>query len=207
MVLPVVEKLVFLDIDCIASPNLVDIFNYHLEEEDALYQGCVGYLNANWQQNRWTYDTLQQQSQPNQLQGKPVSNFEKRLHLYELFWSLCFAIRKKTFLQLGGFDSDYLGYGGEDTDFSLTAKSHKLPLYKVSALAYHQFHPSFNPPLNHLAAIVSNARIFARKWDVLPMQKWLRKFADLGYIELNNREIKIICYPTEKEIQACIKQY
>ena len=125
----------------------------------------------------------------------------------QLFWSLCFGIRRQTFLNLGGFDSRFVGYGGEDTDFAFTARSRNLPFYKISALAYHQFHSSYSPPLNHLEEIVINARVFYRKWNVLPMEKWLKKFEELGYIKLINNRIKIIKYPTKSEIGKCLKNF
>ena len=199
------EKLIFLDVDCIAHPNLVDIFNHHLNREDALYQGSIRYLASDWQADRWTYNTLQQQSAPHQLQGKEVNPRTQTRHPYELFWSLCFGIRKQTFIDLGGFDTNFRGYGGEDTDFSFTARSRGVSLYKIGALAYHQFHPSYDPPLNHLAEIVSNALVFYDKWQILPMDKWLRKFADMKYIRLQNNQIKILKYPTPAEVKACLK--
>ena len=199
------KKLIFLDVDCIANPNLVETFDYHLEREDALYQGSVHYLTSGWRETNWTYNTLQQQSSPHRLQPKEVKDRNRIPQPYELFWSLCFGIRKKTFLDVGGFDTAYEGYGGEDTDFSFIARSHQIPLYKTSALAYHQFHHSYNPPLNHLTEIVSNARVFERKWNILPMSKWLQQFANMGYIKLQNNEIEIINHPTELEIEACLK--
>ena len=196
------SKLIFLDVDCISDRSLIKVFNYHLEQEDALYSGSVRYLKQNWQQNNWTIESLNQQSSVHQLQGIIPSDQQKIAHPYELFWSLNFGISRQTFNHLGGFDRRYKGYGGEDTDFAFTARSHQLPCYKVGAVAYHQFHPSSSPPLNHLADIVSNAKIFYQKWHVLPMEKWLRQFADLGYIKLVGHEITIIKYPTVEEIQA-----
>ena len=200
------EKLVFLDVDCIAHPDLVETFNYHLDKEDALYQGSVRYLASNWQSDQWSYNSLHQQSSFNKLQGEQIIGNDKVLHPYELFWSLCFGIRKATFNKLGGFDLRYEGYGGEDTDFSFTARSHDLPLFKIAALAYHQFHPSYSPPLNHVGEIVSNAEVFYDKWQILPMDKWLQQFAMMGYINLQDDNIRILKHPTEAEIQACLKQ-
>ena len=197
------DKLIFLDVDCICNRHLVEIFNYHLDLEDALYSGSVRYLHRYWQHN-WTLD-LNQQSSPHKLQGKPVMGKDKVAHPYEMFWSLCFGIRKKTFERLGGFDTNYHGYGGEDTDFSFQARSLHVPLYKISALAYHQFHPSYAPPLNHLVEIVNNARVFERKWHILPMEKWLRQFADMGYLTIEDNWLEITKLPTETEIAACIK--
>ena len=201
------DKLIFLDVDCISDRNLVDCFNYYLDREDALYQGSIRYLASGWQRDGWTYNSLQQQSSPHRLQGKAMTGNNKVLHPYELFWSLCFGIRKKTFIELGGFDTRFEGYGGEDTDFAFTARSRNLTLYKIAALAYHQFHSSYSPPLNHLAEIVSNAEVFYQKWQILPMDKWLAQFADRGYIRLQDNKIEILKYPTKTEIQACLKNH
>ncbi|MEM6755500.1 MAG: glycosyltransferase [Cyanobacteria bacterium P01_C01_bin.38] len=40
------DFLIFLDVDCIPHPYLVETFAYHLENEDALYQGSIRYLNS-----------------------------------------------------------------------------------------------------------------------------------------------------------------
>ena len=200
------KNLIFLDVDCISHPDLVGIFNYHLEKENSLYQGSVRYLQSDWQQYNWTIESLEKHSSFHQLQGTEVIGKNKVLHPYELFWSLCFGIRKNTFMSLGGFDSRFVGYGGEDTDFAFTARYNSIPFYKISALAYHQYHPSYNPPLNHLAEIVNNAQIFYRKWDILPMKKWLDRFIELGYLRIANNQIEIVRYPTAIEIEACLKQ-
>ena len=197
------DKLIFLDVDCISDRDLISNFNYHLNREDALYSGSVRYLRQDWQRD-WTFESLKKQSSFHKLQGKAPAAKERISHPYELFWSLNFGICKQTFERLQGFDETYTGYGGEDTDFSFTARSHNLPCYKIAALAYHQFHPSYAPPLNHLAEIVNNAELFYQKWQILPMDKWLKQFAELGYIELENNEMTIIKQPTPAEIKACL---
>ena len=198
------SKLIFLDVDCICDRHLVETFNYHLDLEDALYSGSVRYLRSGWQP-KWTLATLWQQSIFHELQGQPVIGKQRATHPYEMFWSLCFGVRKPTFERIGGFDDTYIGYGGEDTDFAFKARSQQIPLYKISALAYHQFHPSYAPPLNHLTEIVSNARVFQRKWNVLPMGKWLRQFAEMGYLTLKDNQIEINKLPSNSEVAACIK--
>ncbi|MBV6627552.1 MAG: glycosyltransferase [Rivularia sp. (in: Bacteria)] len=195
------DFLIFLDVDCIPHPNLVETFAYHLENEDALYQGSIRYLNFGWCKN-WTFNTLQNDSTPNRLQGEELTGNQRVMHKYEFFWSLCFGIRKSTFTQIGGFDTRFTGYGGEDTDFSFTARLHKISFYKISALAYHQFHASYSPPLNHLKDIVENAKVFYDKWNFLPMDKWLKQFAELGYIRLADNQIEIIKLPSEAEIEV-----
>ena len=201
------DRLVFLDVDCICDRYMLETFSYHLNREDALYSGSVKYLNNDWRSRSWRLATLDKQSSFHQLQGEKITGKAKVSHPYELFWSLCFGIRTETFVRIGGFDTNYVGYGGEDTDFAFKARSQQLPHYKISALAYHQFHSSYAPPLNHVAEIVSNAKVFYRKWNILPMEKWLRQFADMGYISLQNERLEIIKLPTETEIAACMKNY
>ena len=198
------DKLIFLDVDCISDRNLIASFNYHLEREDALYAGSVRYLQADWCKQVWTLASLKRRSDWHRLQGKAPKGNTKIPHHYELFWSLNFGIRRQTFQKLQGFDENYTGYGGEDTDFAFTARAHNLPCYKISALAYHQYHVSYQPPLNHLAEIVNNAGIFYQKWQIMPMGKWLRQFAELGYIELEDDKITILRQPEKSAIEACL---
>ncbi|WP_052055431.1 glycosyltransferase family 2 protein [Myxosarcina sp. GI1] len=201
------KKLIFLDVDCICDCNLISNFNYHLNREEALYQGSVRYLRSGWHAEDRTFKNLLDLSSPNKIHGDRIMGNNKISHPYELFWSLCFGINKQTFIELGGFDSRYIGYGGEDTDFAFTARLHRIPLYKINALAYHQFHPACDPPLNHLEAIVSNAKVFYDKWQILPMRKWLDRFARMGYIKLEGDRLEILRLPSETDIKACQKEY
>ena len=54
------------------------------------------------------------------------------------FWSLCFAITRQQFEALGGFDTAYVGYGAEDTDFAFRASACGTPFYLTGELVYHQ---------------------------------------------------------------------
>lgn len=103
---------------------------------------------------------------------------------YELFWSLSFAATRETWDRLGGFDEGYEGYGGEDTDFAFRAREAGIALVWVGgAHAYHQHHPTSNPPVQHLDDILRNGRRFAERWGEWPMQGWLSAFADLGLVD------------------------
>jgi hypothetical protein len=102
-----------------------------------------------------------------------------------LFWSLSFALHASDWVSLGGFCEDYVGYGGEDTDFGqrLGAANGTL-LWVGGAAAYHQHHPSQSPPVQHLDAIVANANRFHRRWGWFPMEGWLERFAAMGLAEV-----------------------
>jgi hypothetical protein len=86
-----------------------------------------------------------------------------------------------TWEQLGGFCTDYTGYGGEDTDFGYHAALAGVHIrWWGGADAFHQYHDSQQPPIGHLSDIVDNAMVFHRRWGFWPMTGWLDAFHDLG---------------------------
>lgn len=124
---------------------------------------------------------------------------------YGAFWSLCFAITRRQFTKIGGFDTQYVGYGAEDTDFAFTARSLGIDLYLTADVAYHQQHGVYRPPLNHLDSIVLNANRFYNKWQHWPMQGWLQQFDSMGLINWQDEQetpIEVIRSPTKKELDS-----
>jgi N-acetylglucosaminyl-diphospho-decaprenol L-rhamnosyltransferase len=98
-----------------------------------------------------------------------------------LFWSLSFAVRPDVWQRIGGFCEQYLGYGGEDTDFGQSATAAGVRLdWTGGAHAYHRFHPVSHPPVEHVNDIVTNARIFFQRWGWWPMLGWLTEFEHPG---------------------------
>jgi len=194
------DDLVFLDVDCIPAPDLVARYRDKLALfTNTLYQGEVLYLPEASEDGTTTPDSLMQSAAPHPLHtnrrtGEAVP--------HTLFWSLNFACRRQTFDHIGRFDIRYCGYGGEDTDFSFRAAANGVPIEFVEARALHQFHASCEPPLNHLASIVENARLFRACWGMWPMESWLTQFADAGYIEMNDTTITLCRLPTAVEIAA-----
>ena len=100
---------------------------------------------------------------------------------HALFWTLSFAVTADTWRRVGGFCEDYVGYGGEDTDFGQLAARAGVDLWWVGgAWAYHQHHATETPPVRHLADILRNATLFHRRWGWWPMSGWLAAFAERG---------------------------
>ena len=126
--------------------------------------------------------------------------------MYEEFWSLSFAVGREVFFGgIGGFDEGFLGYGAEDTDFAFTARERGVPLAWVDeARAFHQHHETYDPPLQHLEDIVSNARRFKEKWGVWPMEGWLSEFAAMGLVawEQTGEKLSLLRRPTREEVEA-----
>jgi GT2 family glycosyltransferase len=105
-----------------------------------------------------------------------------------LFWSLSFALSSAHWVELGGFDETYVGYGGEDTDFAMRLGRNGGRLYWLGgATAYHQYHDVEDPPRRHLADIVRNSNLFHARWGEFPMGGWLDAFAAEGLITLSGR--------------------
>jgi len=194
------DRLVFLDVDCIPGADLLNIYTESFKQADNLWTGPVRYLEKGAVMDGNVFDNLDERSKPDVIRNvaTPIT--------YELFWSLNFGCTKRIFERIGGFDETFKGYGAEDTDFSFSAKENGVKISWVNALAYHQYHSSYDPPLNHLADIVSNAQTFKQKWGVWPMTGWLRKFQRSGYIQWDEQILKINTFPTVEQIEASIKR-
>ncbi len=194
------DHCVLIDVDCIVGPSLIEAYAKAFEQQDdVLYAGKVRYLT---QQNTSKPDVLthlESYSQPDPVRDR----FES--FPYELFWSLNFGCSRKVFQQIGGFDESFTGYGAEDTDFSFTARQQGVELVTLPNVAYHQYHASYSPPLNHLESIVSNANRFYQKWKVWPMEGWLTAFQKSGYISWSEEQILIQTLPSTLEIQQALK--
>ncbi|WP_307797224.1 glycosyltransferase family 2 protein [Williamsia soli] len=175
------DLLVFLDVDCVPGPEL---FRYYAaaterrEGERLLFSGPVTYLPPQADLGDLAALTDPHRARPNPDAGVVILDTEMTL-----FWSLSFALSAANWQMLGGFSTAYEGYGGEDTDFAMSAAAHYFRLAWVGgAHAYHQYHPVSDPPVEHLDDILRNARIFHSRWGWWPMQGWLDAFRDRGLI-------------------------
>ena len=194
--------LAFLDVDCIPAPDYLRLLHAAVQRTHGLLMGDVRYLPEGATPDEWTAATLEERSLAHP--RRPVIPPDRDLITlpYHLFWSLTFGIMAEDFARLGGFDGGYQGYGGEDTDFAFTARQVRLPPYVCRARAYHQFHPTYSPPYNHLEDIVANATRFHDKWQVWPMEGWLKKFAEQGYIDWQPHVIRLLKAPAPETVAA-----
>ena len=204
------DHLIFLDVDCIPGAKLVRRYDEALHVVDGLLMGQVRYLEPGAAAGGWDEAALHRRSHPHQVRSAPRTRDHADEPIstdnYELFWSLSFGIRRETFwATLGGFDPRFDGYGGEDTDLAFTARARGVCLaWLDSAVAYHQHHPTFSPPVQHLDSIVTNATAFRDKWGCWPMQGWLEAFHDLGLVSFVPEEdhLQILRQPTDAELFA-----
>jgi hypothetical protein len=194
-------NLIFLDVDCIPAADLVGTLGAMLHRQDALVCCEILYLDA-------TASAAPVQDLARLGQRHPHRPFPTKGSREEpnagLFWSLAFGIRAGSFAALGGFDTSFTGYGAEDTDFGFRARGHGLPLVLTAdTSAFHQYHPVFDPPLQHFDDILANAARFRERHGLWPMDGWLRDFARLGLIEWSpDSDLRLLRRPSPDDIAA-----
>ncbi|MEP1214869.1 MAG: glycosyltransferase [Marinobacter sp.] len=203
------ERLIFLDVDCIPSPTLVENFVEQLDASGRCLLGEVRYLPGTLPQGyiaSATFSELamharQHPARPNVPGEGWIDEPEPRA-----LWGLSFALTRRQYQTAGGMDETYLGYGGEETDFAeqLAAAGIRLG-WCGNALALHQHHTVHTPPLDKFDDILGNAIRFYRKWGSWCMEYWLEYFVAHGLIKWSptTTDIQILRRPTNDEIQAC----
>lgn len=182
------DLLIFLDIDCIPGPLLVSRYAQQAARHTppSLLCGPVSYLPPP-PRSGYRLSSLAGLGRPHPARPVPPETGELADGDHTLFWSVSFAVRASLWRELGGFCEQYVGYGAEDTDFGQVAASRGVALTWVGgAWAYHQHHPSHDPPVQHLDDIVRNAAIFHRRWGWWPMAGWLHAFEQRGLIAFDS---------------------
>jgi GT2 family glycosyltransferase len=194
--------LLFLDVDCIPMAQCLGRMGAVLDEDDALLCADIRYLGPDDARSTWNEEVLLATGRPHPVRSFPATGTRRETNP-GLFWSLAFAIRRSRFEELGGFDEAFVGYGAEDTDFGFRAERAQTPLIFVGgAIACHQYHDSYDPPVQHLDDIVRNATIFKARWGWWPMQGWLDAFVAMGLVDYCDDGIRILRGPNAADLIA-----
>ena len=195
------DELLFLDVDCIPTPDFVASYRRHLADFDGLVMGEVMYLPDGVNREGWDYPDFEAVAERHSDRQGPPPEGIRLCNDYRCFWSLNFAIRRADFDRVGGFDERFHGYGGEDTDFGrvLDAAGVKIGWAK-GARAYHQYHPHHMPPVHHMDSVIRNAELFREKWGHRTMGHWLHAFELMGLIEQDEEHIRILRGPSEADL-------
>lgn len=174
------DVVVGLDVDCLGGRELVAAYaDVVARRPDTVWSGPVTYL-APPPPEGYAVAHLDALDDPHAARPAPAPGEEEPAEA-RLFWSLSFALSADAWAASGGFCEDYVGYGGEDTDFARRAERAGLAFGWVgSARAYHQHHPVSSPPVEHLDAILRNATVFHDHWGEWPMLGWLEEFERRG---------------------------
>lgn len=192
------DVLIFLDVDCLVSTTLVEAYTDACQRlrtrgfgdgGPAVVCGAAHYLPPlpAGQQFYEAADLRSSHAHPIRPVARASGELLREADLM-LFWSLSFATSASDWLVVGGFDTAYVGYGGEDTDFAKRLGRLGGRLYWLGgAVAYHQYHEIEDPPRAHLVDIVRNANLFHERWGEFPMRGWLDAFEADGLIRLSGR--------------------
>jgi len=178
------DTIICLDVDCIAGAGLVAGYaDAVAQRPDVVWSGPVTYLPPPPAEG-YDLSRLDAVDEPHPARPAPAPGERETGADPCLFWSLSFAVHRDAWLATGGFCEDYVGYGGEDTDFGQVVVASGLELgWTGSARAYHQHHESHDPPLEHVEDIVRNGRIFHDRWGWWPMEGWLTELERRGLVE------------------------
>jgi len=179
------DVLVFLDVDCLPSPDVIEAYSAAAAEpgwSDRLLCGPVAYLPPP-PPTGYDLGIVDRLAEPHAARPAPEPGEILAGQDPSLFWSLSFAVTAQTWRRVGGFAEVYEGYGAEDTDFALAARAAGVGLAWVGgARAFHQYHPTANPPVQHLDDIVRNANHYFAHWGEWPMGGWLEQFQTAGLV-------------------------
>ena len=200
--------LAFVDVDCIPGPTLVaDYAARAAEAGGGILMGEVMYLPGGANAPGWDYEGFDAVAVKHSDRAGPPVKTLARCEDYRCFWSLNFALLAEDFATIGGFDTAFTGYGGEDTDFGKTASMAEVPIWWVrGAKVYHQYHPHAMPPIHHLDSVLENAEVFRRKWGYRTMEHWLYAFQLMGLIERDARGIRVARRPDDRDRALCEQQ-
>jgi GT2 family glycosyltransferase len=201
------DTLIFVDVDCIPGPTLVEDYLREVGPGQGLMMGEVMYLPAGAADPGWSYAGFDAVAVRHSDRQGPPPGPRRRCEDYRCFWSLNFAIHRQDWDRAGGFDERFVGYGGEDTDFGKTLDALGIPIWWMrGARVYHQHHAHCMPPIHHVASVVRNAEIFAEKWGYRTMEHWLHGFRMMGLVAFEGGEIRILREPGPEDFALCRQQ-
>ncbi len=197
------KQLIFLDVDCVPSPTLVERYVETGSEPGGIRLGEVLYLPAGAITDGIDFVALDRigKRHPDK---PPIALDEIRsTPTHGELWGLSFGISAADWTRAGGMDERYVGYGGEETDFAARLERAGVAMWWVGgARAYHQHHIVHTPAYQHFDAIIRNARLFRATWGRWCMQYWLGQFAENGLIAWDADTITVLRQPNEAEMIA-----
>jgi GT2 family glycosyltransferase len=177
------EVLIGLDVDCLVGSGTVGAYRAVVSDRpDVLWSGPTTYLPVTARDCDPT--DLDALDDPHPARPSPARGTQWVGGNPDHFWSLSCAAHAAAWSAVGGFCERYAGYGAEDTDLAHSWQHSGRALGWVGdARTYHQYHPTQEPPVQHLDDILRNGAIFAERWGRWPMGGWLTEFETRGLVD------------------------
>lgn len=201
------KQLIFLDVDCIPAPTLVERYAETAGWPGGIRLGEVLYLPAaaldDCPNDGLDFTALDRVGVRHPAKPPIALDEIRPTPNHGELWGLSFAISAADWARAGGMDERYVGYGGEETDFAARLEDAGIAMWWVGgARAYHQHHAVHTPPYQHFEAIVRNARLFRATWGRWCMDYWLGQFAERGLIDWDADAITILRHPDAADVAA-----
>lgn len=197
------DQLIFLDVDCVPAPTLVERYAATAVEPGGIRLGEVLYLPADAMDAGLDWEMLDRVGLRHPAKPPIAPDEIRPTPSHGELWGLSFAISAADWARAGGMDERYVGYGAEETDFAARLERAGVPMWWVGgARAYHQHHVVHTPAYQHFDAIVRNARLFRGTWGRWCMDYWLGHFAERGLIAWDGETITVLRAPTAEEVAA-----
>lgn len=195
--------LLFLDVDCIPSPDLVACYVEAAAQHPGILLGEVLYLPAGAADGPLDFDLLARRGRRHPAKPAIDAGELRAEPNHGELWGLSFAVPAAIWAKAGGMDERFMGYGAEETDFAARLARADVPMAWVGgAQAYHQHHAVHIPPLQHFDHILRNATLYRQTWGRWCMDYWLGQFRDRGLIAWDADAITTLRRPTADEIAA-----
>lgn len=184
------ENLIFIDVNCIPNPKLIEKMEEHLLCSSGLIMAEPRYLNNSFKALNEGKDLFEHSSYH---RNRPELNQELNLCFQpDLFWGICFGIRRCDFEKAGRFDELYHDRSVADIDFALAASKQKVDFYLARNTVFH-WPDTSNSRLNgSLENFIRNVNYFYSKWSQWPMKEQLKEMEEQSLIDWNeNQKVEI----------------
>ncbi|QJR82639.1 glycosyltransferase [Alteromonas pelagimontana] len=193
------DKIFHLDVDCACSPEFFELAMDSWQDDRVL---TTAVTRVETLPEHATFENIQRRIK---FQKRDNSVRSSILEMQD-FQSAVFAISKKAFSTVGGFDESYCGFGIGDIDFATRCESAGFHLFQLPMRTFAQYRPGRACPVNHVLDIVNNVATFKRKWGFYPAVNWLNEFASKGIIFADFEEygVRIRRLPTQQELSQAI---
>ncbi|TDR31010.1 galactosyltransferase-related protein [Hydromonas duriensis] len=162
------EALLFLDVDCIPNPSVLSSCVYNImftKNNDVLvpYFGAINIAGETKQRfvDNPSYDVFT---------GIDKNHLnEDSVLLYESSMGGAFIFRREAYIRVGGMDTTFIGWGGEDNEFFYRSKRLGIPWSSMDVPLFHLHHDSTHREDFNAKAIANSQRAYQS--NIMPMDE------------------------------------